>query len=464
MNPTMELISDNDPQSDRGEWNSSPDNISLTTGISSLDLEEDSPAYNETDTLFESLDVAEKMAVICSIFPGVKLIDIELTLKGYQNNAGKAIDQLLNIVLLEETGSRLRGVDGFSGSDEAVRRRKNGRKKKRVLEYDDSESRGSSMAPVSKWETARREIEFISTNANLPVKQVTSLYHENGASTPNTIRAILNSQKSLDIEYDDPNLDIFAAEISQEFSTIPQGQVKALAELTFPATTAARELAQALTQQPNASQKGGVTIEWRLPHPDIDFSEPQCSNHQSSSSLYPENYDHSQLSNHNSYSNPTYGPKTAEEARALRDKNFTQANTAYRKGNSINHQGAVAAYYASQGRDYDGIFKSKVSAEADALVASQSSKNVLDLHGVNVKDALRISREKVNAWWAGKGNGGGGSSEGFRIVTGIGRHSVGVAKLGPAVGRMLIREGWKVEAGAGYLLVKGVLGSGKVRK
>lgn len=454
-----ELITNDDIQSDLAGSSSSPDDTSLSTGMSSMDLEDDSPECKEHDAQLESLDREGKIAIISSIFPGVKMLDIELTLRRYQNNAGKAIDELLNIVLLEETGSRLRGVDGFSGSDEVRRRRKKGRKKK-LLENDDSEASSSSTAPVSKWETAKRDIEFISTQTNCPVKQVTSLYHDNGASTPNTIRAIGKSQKSLNIANDDPNLEIFAAEIALEFPTIPQDQVRSLAELTFPATSAAHKLAKALTQRPDSNERGGVQIEWRLRPPDIN-SEPTSSNLRPSNSLYPENYDYSERPGHNSYA---YGPKTADEARALRDKHFIQANTAYRKGTSSNYQGAVAAYYASQGRDYDVMFQGKRGAEADALVASQSSRNVLDLHGVSVKDAVRISREKVNAWWAGRNRETGSSGEGYRIVTGIGRHSVGVAKLGPAVGRMLIREGWKVEAETGHLLVTGVLGALKRRK
>jgi len=94
------------------------------------------------------------------------------------------------------------------------------------------------------------------------------------------------------------------------------------------------------------------------------------------------------------------------------------------------------------------------------LVADQSTRTELDLHGVNVKDALRISRERVTTWWheLGEGRiGGRGVGSGYRIVTGMGNHSEGgKGKLGPAVGKMLIREGWKVEVRGGVLIVTGV--------
>lgn len=45
---------------------------------------------------------------------------------------------------------------------------------------------------------------------------------------------------------------------------------------------------------------------------------------------------------------------------------------------------------------------------------------------------------------------------GFRIVTGKGTHSEGGrGRLGPAVGGMLVREGWRVEVTEGVVAVTG---------
>ena len=47
----------------------------------------------------------------------------------------------------------------------------------------------------------------------------------------------------------------------------------------------------------------------------------------------------------------------------------------------------------------------------------------------------------------------------YRVVTGLGRHSKnGTARLGPAVARCLVREGWKVEVERGALVVTGQVG------
>lgn len=101
------------------------------------------------------------------------------------------------------------------------------------------------------------------------------------------------------------------------------------------------------------------------------------------------------------------------------------------------------------------------AAAADALAARQSSESGVDLHGLGVRDAVRIARERVQGWWERSGRGewvgtrkGGGGE--FRVVTGVGRHSEGGrGRLGPAVGGMLVREGWKVEVGTGVLVVSG---------
>ncbi len=153
--------------------------------------------------------------------------------------------------------------------------------------------------------------------------------------------------------------------------------------------------------------------------------------------------------------------RTAGSLAIARSNAFIQANAAYRKSKSKPLMGGAAAYYSSVGRDAAAGLAQHEAAAADALVAGQSNADEIDLHGVNVKDAVRITRTRVHAWWdggaaewarQGKVQGHGG----FRVVTGIGRHSAGgKSRLGPAVGAMLVREGWKVEVGDGVVTVRG---------
>jgi len=83
---------------------------------------------------------------------------------------------------------------------------------------------------------------------------------------------------------------------------------------------------------------------------------------------------------------------------------------------------------------------------------------------MNVKDAVRISREAVTRWWISSTEqraGGRSTGQVYKIVTGQGLHSEGGrGRLGPAVGKMLIAEGWTIQVGSrgnnGFLLVTGV--------
>jgi len=122
--------------------------------------------------------------------------------------------------------------------------------------------------------------------------------------------------------------------------------------------------------------------------------------------------------------------------------------------------GGVAAYYSELGRTADSQLKSARSATADALVAGQSSMTQLDLHGVNVQDGKRIAKERVTSWWHELGESrisGRGVATQYNIVTGVGYHSEGGrGKLAPAILKMLMKDGWKVQVGTGVLTVTGV--------
>lgn len=122
--------------------------------------------------------------------------------------------------------------------------------------------------------------------------------------------------------------------------------------------------------------------------------------------------------------------------------------------------GGAASYYSSVGRDASASLRRHEAAAADALVTIQSKPGEVDLHGVTVKDAVSIARARVENWWEQQGREwarqGKVMGGGLRVITGAGRHSEGGrGRLGPAVGGMLVREGWKVEVGNGVVEVVG---------
>ncbi len=125
----------------------------------------------------------------------------------------------------------------------------------------------------------------------------------------------------------------------------------------------------------------------------------------------------------------------------------------------------AAHVYSEKSREYAALSSKASARAADELVTAQSTTSQVDLHGVDVLNAVRIAQQKVDEWWASLGesrvNGRIGAEDrqaGFRIIVGVGRHSEGgKGKLGPAVTKSLKAQGWRVEPAGGAIIVKGPL-------
>jgi hypothetical protein len=297
-------------------------------------------------------------------------------------------------------------------------------------------------------------VDFLCQKTGIPPQQIRSLYHEHGASVKATVRAIVEAHVAIGFEADDDAVtQLNAHEMKVDFPTLQLSDLEALLHITSHSIGNARDLAQALSAQEGTGKKGGIKIEFRHAPPDLSIDSPRSPRIPAKpSNLVPAHLEHGDAA---SQSQALYSARHAA---------YNKASSAYRKSKSDHLYGGAASYYSQVARDLSDRAKSMESAAADALVAQQSTRTELDLHGVNVKDAVRISREKVTEWWVREceersrlGRGGGLERGAYRIVTGVGRHSEGGrAKLGPAVGAMLIREGWKVEVGSGAIVVRGV--------
>jgi Smr domain len=145
---------------------------------------------------------------------------------------------------------------------------------------------------------------------------------------------------------------------------------------------------------------------------------------------------------------------------AKRNEAFAAASNAYRQSKSDSLHSGVAAYYGSLGREYDSKYRRYSHLAANRLVASKSSLNQIDLHGVSVKDALRLVEEGVTAWWARIGvireRGEIKAVENFVVVVGRGERHKGGSRLGPAVAHWLRRNGWGFTETEGALIVWGI--------
>ncbi|KAM3066144.1 hypothetical protein ACMFMG_010515 [Clarireedia jacksonii] len=453
-------------------WSSVTDDASLSQELSSLELDgleyEEVEGNGYTDSL-EAMDDTSKEAFLLGTFPVLKPFDVKFSLKKAKGDINLAINDLLTQAFLEETGSRRRGIEAFSedSSMPTKSRRHKGKKRNGRLNEDSlsSPTSDSAISPIepSKWETGRKDVEFICDKTGMPIQQVSSIYHKNGASVRTTILAIIESYPTIeDDSSENAQMEINTMELSQDFPSLPRPHVRALVQLTHPSTSNAHELAKAIIPQYGSnSNKPTIQIEFRPPPLNLNPSPSSPAKRLSINAIHPSHLPPPSLSSSHIDTNPTPHLQA-------RNAYFSQASSFYKKSKSTPLMGGAAAYYSQLGRDAGARAEAAAEAAAERLADMQSSRDGLDLHGLGVRDAVRIVRERVGNWWAGveeerrrvggrRGNGRGEST--FRIVTGVGYHSEGgKGKLGPAVARMLIREGWKVQVGTGVLIVTGWAG------
>ena len=144
-----------------------------------------------------------------------------------------------------------------------------------------------------------------------------------------------------------------------------------------------------------------------------------------------------------------YGTNTTSaEVAVARDHSFTSAAAAFRKGRGNPLFRQAGAYYAERAREQASIQRQFASEEAERLVDRNSTRSMVDLHGVTVADGVDIARNRVLQWWDGLGEDRTRKAreEGLTIVTGVGRHSVdGKSRLRSSVFKALVADSWKIE-------------------
>ncbi|MCJ1253477.1 hypothetical protein MMC24_001289 [Lignoscripta atroalba] len=430
------------------------------------------------DAGLEEISTEEKQALLMEMFPSMKAFDITYTLKKSRDNFGKTVEELLNHVFLEdeqgingEGRTPTRGIDGFLDQHNLRGRKLKGKKRKQNPLTRRSSSTPAPLAdsspniPVSKWDLAKRDVDFISQRTYLSAQTITSTYHKSGASLPSTILALCTSSSS---PIDNPNissptdpiLQSHAHELALDFPHLPQKHLTALIHLTHPSTASAHELALVLNRLTLPVTTTTTSTSQDIIHTNLipQYTRPDLPPPEQPMPSTPKHH----------HTNTTPRPLThttllthSAAYTTARTAALSRASAAYRQSRSKPLMSGAASYYSQLGRDLSSSAAHYSALAADALVATQSSGSECDLHGVSVKDGVRIARDRVEAWWegggrewarAGKVQGGGG----YRVVTGVGRHSEGgKGRLGPAVGGMLVREGWKVEVGEGVLVVRG---------
>ncbi|PYH89154.1 Smr domain protein [Aspergillus ellipticus CBS 707.79] len=406
----------------------------------------------------------DKISYLTEMFPSVDRFTVQHTLKMSSGDIDRSMDVLLNLTFFDEQpadedGANVavpKGIDGFGdGPGDAGKKKGRKRKSKNGKKQEVSSPLGSEYldeAPtLNKWDAAGKDVDFILSRTSYVLKKETvrSTYHANGASLPATIQALAstNAPKNEQAINENPVMVAQVAELTQEFSSVPPLTFAGLLHITRSSVSAASELAVAMLTVPvTPSVSELIKITASPLSLDLDEVRPKRA------ADMPVTRDLDQARS-------AAGAHFAAGAEAL-----SKASVAYRRGKSDRLMGGAAAYYSAVGRDHMERAKRNAAAAADALVDSQSTHSMLDLHGVSVQDAVRIASARVSGWWESLGDSrymrgsGDPARGGYRIVTGLGRHSHdGTSRLGPAVGKMLAREGWRVEVGEGVLTVIGVV-------
>ncbi|KAF1828499.1 smr domain-containing protein [Decorospora gaudefroyi] len=450
-----------DPSGSSGDFSSLSNDVSVLSvserSGSSADSYEDG-YYKET----EQFDVATKELLLAETFPSLKLWQVSNTLRKCGNDFNRATDELLNRVFFDDAGTSstdespiAKGIDAFSEDHHIPQRGKKGkakakRKQKVPLNAPGTDYFVESDAPTNHWQNTSRDVDFVTSRTSLSAKTVSSLYHANGASLSTTVLAIVRKDVEAHRKDAIPDAALLqdALTLNEDFPSMDLEYALALVRLAAPSMSNAQALAKCLTQQPpsETGSKGGLKLNLR-------YTPVNLSDSSTEAPMLPT------LA-------PSARPRNVASTTQARNEAFNKASSSYRIGKSTPLMKQAAAYYAQEGRDLNANLKAMNAAEADALVSSQSNATSLDLHGVTVADATRIAKQRTQAWWNGLGErripewsgpGRRGGGEAYRIITGLGRHSVGGrSKIGPAVLKALVNEGWKVEAEPGELYVTGL--------
>ncbi|RDW81128.1 Smr domain protein [Aspergillus mulundensis] len=403
----------------------------------------------------------DKIVYLSEMFPNTDRFTIQYTLRKLHGDVDRSMDELLNLSFLKDEAPDAvpKGVNGFENEDagKTKSRKRKGKNKNGKnqdsgshVSYDSESALQESNNALNKWEAAQKDVDFICerTFPILKKETVTSTYHANGASLPSTIRSLANAHAPKDKTSisEDPVMVTQVDELTQDFPDIAPELLAGLLGITRNSISAAHELAKAYMTNP-ASRAATELIKFTTSPPPPDVEEEAPKRRTAATRSYEE-----------ATASAGYHSFAASEA-------LTKASAAYRRGKSDKNMRQVAAYYSDVGRGHLERAKRDNAARADALVGQQSSWNELDLHGVSVQDAVRIASEHVASWWDSlgdtkymRGSEGEAARGGYRIITGLGRHSHdGTSRLGPAVAKMLAREGWRVEVDQGFLRVVGVV-------
>lgn len=439
---------------------------SVATSLSNLKLVSDGIREADDEDIglqgknFQTAARDEQIAFLHELFPNATSEQITESLTRHRDNPQQCFDELLNLSFInEDAGDQVepiaaaKGVDGFAVGEHSQKRKGRPKRNRRKREMDghyssDGASPSGRLAPRSNvWQQSSEDVEFIASRTQMSTAAAHSLYHENGANLSVTIRHLIDKEVEEHMEKvkNDEILHLQVQELKFDIKGVSERQLYGAILLAKRLPSAAKDLLEAMIMTTPERRPETKLVATYTPINLSDDDEKGQSRKGASTAFVPQD--------------PTMLAGRAGLHSLAASQAFEQASMAYRRGRSDKNYGGVAAYYAAEGHEQRKKQKELISSAADSLVYSQSTASRLDLHGVTVADAVRIARSGVGAWWDGLGDRKyvvGGTGSGYHIITGVGTHSAqGIGRIGPAVTKMLMREGWKVNVHKGEVIVEG---------
>ncbi|RMD43993.1 hypothetical protein DV735_g1121, partial [Chaetothyriales sp. CBS 134920] len=420
---------------------------SLTSDLGDLRLQEDG-------TNIDQLKPEEQVERLHALFPTLSLDRIREACSSF-SSTDQAIEELLNLSFLADEGEAIgnqelpKGIEWFAEEFRSPQHksRRRGKNSQRGVSLDGFHTK-EPPAPKNVWNNVVNDVEFICSKTTLQPEVVRSIHHANGANLPLTIRSLAEKEGSKwnKLSKVDDILEQQIAEIKPLFRSVSEAQIYGLLKLTRNMPSAVHELLMAMTVD---EREGGRNLT-RLVHcKSLSFESDDKS-------LAPR-----QPAKWTTVRHGSRRQNAASVDLAVGER-FQQAHQAYKKSKSNPLYGAAATYYSELGHEQLKRAKEATAAAADALADTQSGATTLDLHGIDVPNAVRIAQYKTQQWWDGLGDakyapgGGGPVREGYRIITGVGAHSKNrTLQIGPAVTKKLASEGWRVEVLHGEILITG---------
>ncbi|KAI1099853.1 hypothetical protein F4804DRAFT_320741 [Jackrogersella minutella] len=440
---------------------------SLVSSDSSKTSSHETPELLHVD-VFDSLSDDEKEHQLTQMFSSLKHLDVKLALRKFKGDASLAMDELLNLQWLEQTGQRPKGVDGFYVSDDdnvMSKKKRKGKKKKVKVAPTKAITSKNTYEEASNSDLVQTDhITLISNRLNLTPSEVMSIYHRRNASPGATVVEILQNYIALDLPSSSPQLLSSTEQETNKFPWVPREYVEAAFEIC-PTRNDAIDIIRMLAEhfEKPSYLKYDVSYSVVASDSDIITAEPQQI-YMSNSAQLPKSPTNMRATAVGLPLRISNQPTDLEAAAAasktlaeLRNHSFNSAAAAFTKGKSNPLFRQAGAFYAERALEQAATFRHFSRVEANHLVDQKSTKDMIDLHGVTVQDGVDIALDRVWKWWRGLGEERvRKAKQGITVVTGLGRHSSdGKSRLRINVFKALVGDGWKVEVLTGSYLVTG---------